>query len=83
MVNRVVPEGEALDEAMRLAKQLASLSSVAVARALDTIYSGLDMSPEEALAYEATRFSELATMEEMREGTRAFLERRRPSFQDR
>lgn len=83
LVNRVVPEGEALNEALRMAKQIASLSSLALERALDTIYRGLDMSPDEGLAYEAKRFSELAATEDMREGVRAFLEKRRPSFQDR
>jgi enoyl-CoA hydratase/carnithine racemase len=83
LVNRVVPEGEALNEAMRMAKYIASLSSLALERALDTIYRGLDMSPDEGLAYEAKRFSELAATEDMREGVRAFLEKRRPSFQDR
>ena len=83
LVNRVVPEGEALDQALRMAGRMASLSSVALARALDTVYRGLDMGYEEALAYEAARFGEMATTEDMREGVQAFLEKRRPSFQDR
>jgi enoyl-CoA hydratase len=83
LVNRVVGEAEALDEAMRLARQLASLSSIMLAYALDTIYSGIEMDPEEGLAYEAAKFGEIATTEDMREGTRAFLEKRRPTFKDR
>jgi enoyl-CoA hydratase len=83
LVNRVVPEGEALSRALRLAKRMASLSGLALARALDTVYRGLDMGYEEALAYEAARFGEMAQTEDMREGVQAFLEKRRPSFQDR
>ncbi len=83
LVNEVVPEGTAMEAAMRLAKRIAALSSVAIAKALDAIYAGLEMDLEEGLAYEAARFSEMADTEDMREGLSAFLERRRPQFQNR
>ncbi|MBN1579840.1 MAG: enoyl-CoA hydratase/isomerase family protein [Anaerolineae bacterium] len=83
LVNRVVPEGEALNEALRLAKQLAALSSQALCRALDVVYACLDLDVEQGLAYEAGRFGEMATTEDMREGLSAFLEKRRPEFRDR
>lgn len=83
LVNRVVPEGGALDEAKRLAGQLAAMSSQALKRAMAAIYAALDMEVEEAMAYEAARFGELAATEDMREGLSAFLEKRPPRFQDR
>jgi enoyl-CoA hydratase/carnithine racemase len=83
LVNRVVPVGEALEEAMRLAQRLSSLSSVALAKALDCIYEGLDRRMEDGLAYEALRFGEMADTEDMREGLSAFLEKRSPEFKDR
>ena len=83
LVNKVVPEGQALPEAQRLARRIASLSSVAVAKALDAIYAGLELSLDEGLAYEAARFSEMADTEDMREGLSAFQEKRRPQFKDR
>jgi enoyl-CoA hydratase/carnithine racemase len=83
LVNKVVPVGEALQEALRMAKRIASLSSVALAKALEAIYAGLDMPLSEGLALEAARFSEMADTEDMREGLSAFLEKRRPEFKDR
>ena len=83
LVNKVVPEGTAVQEAMRLAKRLSSLSGLAVARSLDAIYAGLAMSLDEGIAYETSLFSEMAATEDMREGLNAFVERRRPKFQDR
>jgi enoyl-CoA hydratase/carnithine racemase len=83
LVNRLVPEGEALAEAMRMARRIAALSSVALAKALDVIYGSLDLSLEDALELEATRFSELADTEDTREGLSAFLEKRRPQFRGR
>jgi len=83
LVNRVVPEGEALQEALRLAKRLASQSRLALAQALDAIYTGLDVGLERGLEYEVERFSEMADTEDMHEGLRAFLEKRRPQFRDR
>jgi enoyl-CoA hydratase len=83
LVNKVVPEGEALSEALRLARRIAALSGVAIAKALDAIYSGLDLCLADGLACEAARFSEMADTEDMREGLSAFLEKRRPQFKDR
>ena len=83
LVNKVVPAGSAVSEAVRLAKRIASMSSVAIANALDAIYAGLDMDLDEGLAYEAKRFSEMANTHDMGEGLRAFVEKRRPHFEDR
>jgi enoyl-CoA hydratase/carnithine racemase len=83
LVNKVVPEGTALQEALRMAGRMASLSSLALAKALDAIYAGLNMSLDEGLAYEAACFSEMAATEDMREGLNAFIEKRTPEFKDR
>ena len=83
LVNRVVAEGEALEEAMRLARQLAALSSQGLRLALDCVYGELDLSAEEAMAYEARRFAQMACTYDKREGLEAFLQKRRPHFQDR
>jgi len=83
LVNRVVPEGQALQEALRLAKHLALQSRLALARALDAVYTGLDLGVERGLEYEVERFGEMADTEDMHEGLRAFLEKRRPQFRDR
>jgi len=83
LVNKVVPVGAALQEAVRMAKRMAALSGLALAKALDAIYAGANMSLDEGLAYEVARFSEMAATDDMREGLRAFLEKRKPEFRDR
>jgi enoyl-CoA hydratase/carnithine racemase len=83
LVNKVVPAGEALQEAQRMARRIASLSGIALAKALEVIYAGLDLCLDEGLACEAACFSEMADTEDMREGLSAFLEKRRPEFRDR
>jgi enoyl-CoA hydratase/carnithine racemase len=83
LINRVVPEGAALDEAKRLGGRLAAMSSQALRRALDTVYAVLDMDVEEAMAYEAARFGEMAATQDMHEGLAAFLDKRPPRFRDR
>ena len=83
LVNRVVPAAQLAAEARTLAKTLASKPAVAVRYILDAVASGLDMSFADGQDYEATLFGLVATTEDMREGTRAFLEKRKPSFQGR
>jgi enoyl-CoA hydratase/carnithine racemase len=83
LVNKVVPEGEALQVALNMARRLTALSGVALAKALAAVYEGLDMTREGGLANEVIRFSEVADSEDIREGLTAFQEKRRPQFKDR
>jgi enoyl-CoA hydratase len=83
LVNRVVPSTALLEEARKLAALLAKQAPVAMRYILDAINSGLEMPFAEGCRYEATLFGLVAATEDMREGTRAFLEKRKPDFKGR
>lgn len=83
LVDRVVPDGELLRQALGLAKKIASKGALAVAYAQEAIAEGLAGSLEQGLGLEAKLFGKVAETEDMKEGVRAFLEKRQPKFQDR
>lgn len=83
LVNRVVPAASLMDEARKLARTLAAKAPVAVRYILDAVASGLDMPFPEAEDHEATLFGLVSTTEDMREGTAAFLEKRKAQFKGR
>jgi enoyl-CoA hydratase len=83
LVNRVVPAAKLMEEARTLARTISTKPPVAVRYILEAVASGLDMSFADAQDYEATLFGLVATTEDMREGTRAFLEKRKPTFHGR
>ncbi len=83
LVNRVVPSADLMAEARRLAGALAGQAPLAVRAILDAINRGVEMPFAEACAYEAALFGLMAATADMREGTRAFLEKRAPIFQGR
>ena len=80
LANRVVPAAQLMDEARKLAHTLAAKAPVAVRYILDAVASGADMAFAEAEDHEATLFGLVSTTDDMREGTRAFLEKRKPQF---
>ena len=80
LVNRVVPAAELAAEARKLAATLADKAPVAARYIIDAVNRGLEMSSAEAELYEATLFGLVSTTEDMREGTRAFLDKRKPQF---
>jgi enoyl-CoA hydratase len=80
LVNRVVPAAQLHAEVHDLAVLLAGKPAVAVRYIIDAVQQGLQMSLAEGLRYEATLFGLVASTEDMREGTRAFLEKRPPVF---
>jgi enoyl-CoA hydratase len=80
LVNKVVPGAQLMTETRALAQQLAAKAPIAVRYILDAVAGGLEMSFADAQTYEATLFGLIATTEDMREGTRAFLDKRKPAF---
>ena len=80
LVNRVVPAGELMTAARSLAGQLAAQAPVAMRYIIAAANSGPEMPFAEAEVFEATLFGLVAATDDMREGTRAFLDKRRPSF---
>jgi enoyl-CoA hydratase len=80
LINKVVPAAQLMDEAKKIAQGLATKAPVAVRYMLDAVAAGGDMSFAEAQDHEATLFGLVSSTDDMREGTRAFLEKRKPSF---
>ena len=83
LVNRVVPAGELMAEARRLAAALATKPALSVRYILDAVHKGIEMPLPQAQVYEATLFGLVFSSDDMREGTRAFLEKRKPEFKGR
>jgi enoyl-CoA hydratase len=83
LVNRVVEPGELLATAEAIAKKIIANAPVAVKYALEAVERGMEMPQEEGLYLEATLFGLCCATQDMREGTRAFLEKRPPKFEGR
>jgi enoyl-CoA hydratase len=80
LVNRVVPAGELLGAARAMLDQVLANGPLATALCIEAVDRGLDMPLEEALTLEAAQFGVLAATEDMREGMKAFLEKRPARF---
>lgn len=83
IVNRVVAAAELEDETMKLAAQLAASAPHALRGLIDCVNVGGECGLEEGLEYESAQFGLVFATEDMREGTRAFLEKRKPEFSGR
>ena len=83
IVNRVVPAAELEAETLKIAEQLAQSAPLALRGTLDAVNVGGECGIEEGLQYETAQFGLMFSTEDMREGTAAFLERRKPVFQGR
>jgi enoyl-CoA hydratase len=83
LVNRVVPAADLMAEAKKIAATLAGKAPIAIRYILDAVNQGSDMPFAQAQVHEATLFGLAAGTEDMREGTTAFLEKRKPEFKGR
>jgi enoyl-CoA hydratase len=81
IVNRVVPPERLLAEAEALARTVGDTSApLAVRACLEAVTRGARLPLDEGLKLEAELFARLFSTEDVREGTRAFLEKRKPVF---
>ena len=80
LINRIAAVGDLLTEAELLASEISNLAPLAIRACLEAVTRGLDLPLAEGLALEAQLFSSLFATKDMREGTRAFLEKRSPVF---
>jgi len=78
LVNKCVPELE--DAAREMMRAILANGPLAVALCIEAIDRGLEMTLDQGLILEANLFGLLAGTDDMREGTRAFMEKRAPAF---
>lgn len=79
-VNRVVPPDKVMDEAMRWAERMLSLGPRCVRNLKEVLYSSYNQTPEQSEAFYHALESNLKGMEDSKEGSRAFVEKRKPKF---
>ncbi len=80
LVNHVVPKGEHLTEALKLARTVAAQPPIAVRLAKEAVLTAFETSLSEGLDSERKNFFLLFATEDMREGMRAFIEKRKAQF---
>lgn len=80
LVEEVVPAAELMSRAEAIAMEIAANSPLAVAETLHAVDEGLPLPLELALLREAARFGTLCATADKAEGTRAFLDKRRPAW---
>jgi enoyl-CoA hydratase len=83
LVNRVTEQADLMTTAETIAKKIIANAPLAVKYAMEAVERGTEMPQEEGLFLEATLFGLCCATEDMREGTRAFLEKRPARFQGR
>ena len=83
IVSRVVPGTELAAETQKLATQLAASAPLALRGIMDAIVLGEDMPLDQGLDYESQTFGLLSSTADMREGTLAFMEKRKAEFKGR
>jgi len=80
LVSEVVADGEVLERALCLAREIAALPPLAVAQIKEVVLAGQDLPLDAALTLERKAFQLLFASADQKEGMRAFIEKRPPEF---
>ena len=83
LVNEVVPATDLIKRAEAILRKIFSNAPLAVKYSLEAVNKGLETSQAEGLSLEASLFGLCAGTDDKKEGTGAFLEKRKPQFQGR
>ncbi|MFJ5771756.1 enoyl-CoA hydratase [Psychrobacillus sp. NPDC093180] len=82
LVNHVVPKGKSLEKALEIASKICNHSSIPVSFAKHSIDEGYEQPLNEGLVIEASYFGHVFQTEDVQEGVEAFIQKRKPNFQD-
>jgi enoyl-CoA hydratase len=80
LINKVVPEEVYLDEAVKMAKEIAQMSPIAARLAKESVLKAFESSLQEGLYFERKNFYMCFASEDQKEGMKAFVEKRKPIF---
>ncbi len=80
LVQKVVPLADLLNEAKRVGNAIAAKAPLAIAACKRAIHGGAHLSIDDALELEALEFGTLVDTDDFKEGTSAFLEKRKPAW---
>ena len=83
LVNAITPPDGLLEAARERLGQILDKGPLAVQYALEATLRGFDLGLDDGLYLEATLFGMACGTEDMKEGTKAFLEKRKPAFRGR
>jgi enoyl-CoA hydratase len=83
LVSRIVPQAELVDEALKTAERIASLSRPAVMMAKEAVNRAYETTLGEGIRFERRLFHTTFATDDQKEGMAAFIEKRSPAFQNR
>ena len=83
LVSRIVPQAELVDEALKTAEHIASLSRPAVMMAKEAVNRAYETTLGEGIRFERRLFHTTFATDDQKEGMAAFVEKRSPAFQNR
>jgi enoyl-CoA hydratase len=83
LVSRVVPREVYLDEALKLAREIAGKAPLAVRLAKAAVNKAYELTLREGLEAERAAFYTLFSSEDQKEGMRAFIEKRKATYRGR
>jgi enoyl-CoA hydratase len=83
LVSRVVPAAELIDEALKVAGKIATLSRPAVLMAKEAVNRAYETTLAEGIRFERRLFHSTFATEDQKEGMAAFIEKRKPAYKNR
>ena len=83
LVSRIVPKGELREEAIRVAKQIASFSRPIAMMTKEAVNRAYETTLAEGVRFERRVFHSVFALEDQKEGMAAFAEKRKPSFKNK
>ena len=81
VVSEVAPTGQALARAIEIAKEIAALPPISVMQIKEIVNAGLNAPLDTALMLERKAFQLQFATRDQKEGMRAFMEKRKPTFE--